>query len=195
MPNEKRKYKGMICKVALIGFLFLLNFISLSCHAKFTKSEVHGELTIYYTLNDFDHPIVIWLEDDQMNYVRTLLVSDWLSNDGHRYPNICPDWNSVALWSRESKSVIDAVTSATPSKDKHFLKLDCSGKNCPPGIYHYLIEMHVKDKYNILFTGEIEIGDKYHSSNAKITYIPEAHPDPSKRNILGSVSAKYIIID
>jgi hypothetical protein len=58
-----------------------------------------------------------------------------------------------------------------------------------------LIESHVQNEYNLLYTGKLSVGDASNSSVAEVSYIPEAHPDSVKRNVLSGVSAEYRIID
>ncbi|MBD3288303.1 DUF2271 domain-containing protein [candidate division KSB1 bacterium] len=172
--------------------ILLLSVMVVSCNKKkIIESETKGYLTINYQISDYDLLTVIWLEDLQNNYVKTLLVSEWLSYDGHRYPDICPDWSSVADWENVSKTVFDEVTTATPQIDTHKIVVDCEQINLPDGEYHYLVETHIENEFNILYSGQIEIGDKPDSDTAEVTYIPGAHQDSTKLNLLSDVSAEY----
>ncbi len=172
--------------------ILMLSVIVVSCNKKkIIESETKGYLTINYQISDYDLLTVIWLEDLQHNYVKTLLVSEWLSYDGHRHTEICPDWSTVADWENVSKTVFDEVTTATPQIDTHELVVDCEQINLPHGEYRYFVETHVEDEFNILYSGQIEIGDKPDSDIAEVTYIPDKHPDSTKINLLSNVSAEY----
>lgn len=172
--------------------ILLLAVMVVSCNKKkIMESETKGYLTINYQISDYDLLTVIWLEDLQNNYVKTLLVSEWLSYDGHRYPDICPDWSRVADWENVPKTVFDEVTTATPQIDTHELIVDCERINLPDGAYRYLVQTHVEDEFNILYSGQIDIGSKPDSDIAKVTYIPGTHQDSTKLILLSNVSAEY----
>lgn len=173
----------------ILFFLFIVS----SCVKRMNGSEFMGELTIHYQLNNYDLLTVIWLEDEQGNYLKTLMVSDWLSYDGHRFSDICPDWCRVADWQNVSKSEFDAVTSATPEKGKHEIKLDCEKEKMSNGIYYYFIQTHIGDEYNILYKGKIGIGNKSNSNIAEVTYVPDKHPDSTRTTLLSDVWAEYKI--
>jgi hypothetical protein len=177
-------------------FVVLMLCLTLSaCEKSVSKSEVQGEVTIRYSLNAWDHPTVIWLSDGEKNYLNTIYVSDWLSNSGYLLSYVCPQWSSVSDWQNVTETEVDAVTSATPEIGIHEIILNCKEEDMVPGEYYYLIESHVQNEYNLLYTGKLSVGDASNSSVAEVSYIPEAHPDSVKRNVLSGVSAEYRIID
>ena len=175
--------------------IFMLCTILFACVKSVNKIEVQGEVKISYTLNAWDHPTVIWLEDKHKNYLKTIYVSDWLSNDGYLLSYVCPQWSKVANWSKVPELEIDAVTSATPAIGRHEIILNCNAADLSYGIYYYSVETHIQNKYNIVYTGKITISDVANSSVAEVIYLPEAHPDSAKRNVLSDVEAKYQLLN
>ncbi|MEN8192134.1 MAG: DUF2271 domain-containing protein [Bacteroidota bacterium] len=169
-----------------INLILVLTQLSLfiSC-----GSDFKGELSIHYELKEFDLPSVVWLEDADNNYLKTLMVADWLSYDGHRDSLVCPNWSQEANWGNVSKEELDAVTMATPDINKHKIVLNIKKEKLEPGLYYYLVQTHVEDEYNILYKGKINIGEKYDSTVASVNYIPKKNPDSTMADLLCNVYA------
>ena len=164
------------------------------CNPQPNPGKTSGLLAIFYQLNDIttaapSYQTVIWLEDADGNYVKSVLVSEYLSYGGHNQPEICPTWSQAANWSNVTKEQFDAVTAATPDIGQNTVIIDCKEQNLPPGVYFYCVQTHVIEDYNILYRGRITIGKGDTDSIAKVTYIPDKRPEAE--NVLRNVKARY----
>jgi hypothetical protein len=179
-----------ICAVVIIVFL-------LSCKKSLNIPEKLGLLKISYQVNSITDPspsyqTAVWLEDTEGNYLQTLFVSEWVSLGGYKTrPSVCPEWHTVANWDQNSMSEIYAVTGATPSTGTHELIIDCQTEDLSGKIYEYQIETHYVNKYNVLYSGSIEIGNKENTDTARVTYIPSKHPNTTATDVIGNVFADY----
>jgi hypothetical protein len=178
--------------VLIAGMILILLLVTiLGCGSNLIKSNREGEIKISYTLNAWDLPTVVWLEDGENNYIQTIYVSDWLSNDGFSLSYVCPQWREIANWGDVPEPEVDAVTSATPVIGTHEITVNCDTAGLIDGNYIYAVETHIQNKYNILYKGKITIGDRADSDIAEVMYIPQAHADSTKRNVLSDVRAIY----
>jgi hypothetical protein len=154
-----------------------------------------GELEISYQFNpgkgvEPSYQVAFWLEDEQGKFVKSVLVAEYLSYGGFSDPRICPDWSKVAEWEDVPEQEFDAVTRPTPPVGGHTLKIDCRERGIPPGSYFYCVQVHIVENYNVLYKGQIRIGEKADESLAKPSYAPEKHPEGG--DVLSDVKARYI---
>jgi hypothetical protein len=162
--------------------LCIVIITALSCNLSGTP-----KLEFSFQLNDKEgfipsNLIAIWLQKQGGEYIKTFFVCDYLSYAGYTIPDICPDWASKVQWGEEAGEMVDAVTQATPDTGNVVLKFDFSADELGPGKYEYCIEVHVAEKYNELYCGEIEVfGNKTNPviSEPKVTYLPEKYPKGS----------------
>ncbi len=119
----------------------------------------------------------IWIEDMDGNYVATVFATRYTAQGGYRNrPLSLPRWRAVSSWDRVSSSRVDAVSGATPLSGKHKAVWDCKdarGEPVAPGKYIYRMEGNIFWENMVIWTGEIEIGDKPDQSRAEPEYIPE----------------------
>lgn len=157
-----------------------------------------GRLEISFTLtgaNDLglefepSYQTVVWLEDEAGVYVKTLLVSEYLSYGGYEEPEICPRWSRSSDWGNVSETLFDSVTQATPPVGANRIAVDCSDEKLEAGVYHYCVQTHIMEEDNILFRGRIEIGGAATESRAAASRSPDKHP--AARNLLCDVNARY----
>ncbi len=155
-----------------------------------------GTLEISFSLEDANglelepsYQTVIWLEDRSGSYVRTLLVSEYLSYGGYEDPEICSRWSRSCDWGNVSEAHFDAVTRATPPPGDNTITIDCAHEKLAPGVYHYCVQTHIMEEDNILFRGLIEIGGGAKESRAAPGPPPDKHP--AARHLLGNVKAIY----
>jgi len=153
-----------------------------------------GFIAISYELNEVktvvpSYQTVVWLEDADGNYLKPVMVSEYLAYGGHRKPKICSTWSRISNWAGISKNEFDAVTAATPDIDENTVTIDCKEQKLSPGVYYYCVQTHIIDDYNILYRGRIKIGCGKTKSFAKVTYIPGKCD--GAENALGNVKASY----
>lgn len=176
----------------ICGPILLLWLLFTGCD----KSEfVTGFLEIEYQLIPGQSEVVpsyqtvIWLEDQRGDYVKSLLVSEYLSYGGYHDSTICPTWQAQVDWDNVPEAEFEAVTRATPPIGMNHLKIELAPIQLPPGNYRFLVETHIQEKYNVLYAGEIELGRKPNESSATVQYVPTEHPLAGE--VLRNVKAKY----
>jgi hypothetical protein len=137
----------------------------------------------------------IWAQDLGRDYVTTLFVTQWLSEEGYRYPNlsfsICPDWRGPdsTRWTAIRKTdtaLVDAVTKATPmignaSFDFNPLAFGLQ----PAAAYRFCIEVNIEANYQILFTDSLTLGDQPLVRTPAPQYIPAKDPTATVDGISG----------
>ena len=132
---------------------------------------------------------VIWLEDQDGQYIKSLFVSDYLAYDAYDQLEICSTWSKVADWENVPEVIFDAITMPTPYIGPNVFKVDCAKEKLVPGVYHYGIEVHIADEYNIMYRGKITIGKKDVENLPKISYNPDKVE--GAENVISDVKARY----
>ena len=155
-----------------------------------------GSLEISFRLNSADtdeviptYQTVVWLETPNGVYVRSLLVSEYMSYGGFMQPEVCPRWHTVADWETNYETEMDAVTAATPGLDETVLTFSCEQEQFKPGLYKYNVQTHIVEDFNILFTGEIRIGGEENENLADAAYSPSKYAGAER--VLDNVKARY----
>ena len=110
------------------------------------------------TTVDPTYHTAIWLEDADGKMVRTLYVSQELSDTAYKVGRACPDWVKQANWSTVSKDEVAAVTAPTPNVGAGEFTFDLSALGIAPGTYGFRFQMHVTDEYNVLYRGQFTVG-------------------------------------
>jgi len=152
-----------------------------------------GTLEITYRFNRVEgvvpsYQTAVWLED-AAGTVHTLMVTPYLSFGGYRDGGTCRRWSARSQWDRQPGAVLDAVTQATPSLGPQRVAVSGQKHRLPPGTYRYYVETHLVEKYNILASGRITLGDAPDQDIAKIDYEPERPPRGAEA--LADVRATY----
>lgn len=100
----------------------------------------------------------IWLEDASGKMVKTLYVSQELSDTQYKVGDYCPDWVNKAQWEKAPKTEVAAVTAPTPSVGAGELRFDLAALGIAPGTYGFRFQVHVTEQYNVLYRGEVIVG-------------------------------------
>lgn len=198
------KWDSVLKKSVLILFLLITLFtlvLLFACKREPTKPDppapvVPGTLNVRFYINELWDPTptrqtVIWLEDTEGYFVRSLFVSAWLAYGGYSHSEVCPEWNSRADWKNVDQEQFDSVTRATPDWGAQTIEqfqLDSLG--VAAGDYRCRIETHIKDDYNISYTGQIEVKQKNNSVTPDPTYYPSRHEKAG--DLLNSVQMEYV---
>jgi hypothetical protein len=114
----------------------------------------------------------IWLESKAGKLVKTLFVSTELSKNEYKLGNMCPDWVKQAQWAKAEKSAVDAVTGPTPNVGGGTMAFDLTQLGIAPGTYRFCFQVHIIDKYNILFRGTITVGSSAQNPKIEVLYSP-----------------------
>ncbi len=101
----------------------------------------------------------MWLEDERGQLVKTLYVTNDLSATEYKVGEACPDWVKQANWEKAAKTEIDAVTGPTPNVGSGGRTFDLAQLGVAPGTYQFKLQVHITDKYNLLYRGTFVAGD------------------------------------
>lgn len=153
--------------IALAGLAAIVACASAPGWAQVTSAPVPlgppGTLDVRFfyeapTTIDPTYHTAIWLEDDKGKLVRTLYVSQELSDKEYKMGNVCPDWVAQANWGEAPKGEVAAVTAPTPTVGMGELRFDLAKLGIAPGTYAFRFQMHVSEDYNVLYRGPVNVG-------------------------------------
>jgi len=114
----------------------------------------------------------MWLENKDGKLVKTLFVSNELSANEYKQGDACPDWVKQASWAKADKSVVDAVTGPTPNVGSGAMSFDLNQLGVAPGSYRFCFQVHITDKYNVLFRGPLDAGQSAQEVKIEVLYSP-----------------------
>lgn len=110
------------------------------------------------TTVDPTYHTAIWLEDATGKLVKTLYVSQELSDKEYKMGTVCPDWVTQAKWETAPENEVAAVTAPTPTVGTGELVFDLAKMGVAPGTYGFRFQMHVAEEYNVLYRGQVTVG-------------------------------------
>lgn len=125
---------------------------------------------------DPSYHTAMWLEPEGNKPILTLYVSNELSTTQYKSGTICPDWVKLAGWSKAPKSLVDAVTGPTPDVGEGARTFDLGALKIPAGTYRFRMQVHIIEKYNILFQGKLVVGNSGQDVTIETLYLP-SKPD------------------
>ncbi|MDT8901402.1 DUF2271 domain-containing protein [Anaeroselena agilis] len=160
--------------------LIILAATAAAAFAAGVADQAPGAVTISYELQRMptiaSNQMAVWVEDSDGKYIKTLLVTRFTGRGGYeRRPECLPLWRKAAGVGGPPTATVDAVTSATQQPGPHTLVWDCTdsaGRPVAPGSYAYKVEGTLFWAKEILWEGEIAIGDRPSSSQAVVSYLP-----------------------
>jgi hypothetical protein len=132
----------------------------------------------------------IWLEDQDGALVKTLFVSHDLSSTEYRMGDACPDWVNQAHWETAAPSLVDAVTGPTPNVGSGALAFDVAALGLAAGTYRFKLQVHISEKFNVLYTGRLSIGAAANEATLEILYSPSKPPGGTE--FVRDVRARYL---
>ncbi len=181
----------------LLPIILVLIYIISACSGKegSTESFADGQIEIKYDFVESkkiepSFQTVIWLENEKGKYLKTFLVTEYLSMGGYSDSTICPDWQNLVSWESVSDEEYDAITSPTPPLGANTFKIDCEKEKIKSGKYRLCVQTHIDKEYNILYCGVIEVGGENKGSVVKKVFVPKELP--GEENTLSNVSIRYI---
>jgi hypothetical protein len=178
-------YRSIFLRIVAVAMIVIISGFG---NARKRKFEVMFNLKNIQSFAPSDQ-MAIWLEKPDSSYVKTLFLSEYLSYGGFRVDGICNDWSSKASWENVSVEEFDAVTAATPSAGEVKLKLECPAGIVPDGQYIILLEVHLVDQYNELYSGTLNLGGKKTECSMEVSYRPEPCAKKTEGDILSDVRA------
>jgi hypothetical protein len=170
----------LILTASIIGFSYV------------PAEPVAGKLQITYlvTSDEASRFTAVWLENEGGELVKTLFVSSELAQGAFTVEgDICPDWIKKAHWEKASQAEVDAVSGPTPSVGSGSLSFDLKKHGILPGVYFFCMQIHIHDNYNILYKGQIHLGEKPAEAQAEVFYSPTRYA--SAEDLLRDVRARF----
>lgn len=124
-----------------------------------------GKITVYfmYEAPGEVHPTyhtAMWLEDEKGHLAKTLFVTQELSATEYKVGEACPDWVNKAAWEKAPQALVDAVTGPTPDVGSGMREFDLASLGLAPGTYRFNFQVHIIEKHNLLFRGNVVVGGK-----------------------------------
>jgi hypothetical protein len=155
-------------------------------------APVAGKLQISYLVSSDDASrfTAVWLENEGGELIKTLFVSSELAQGAFTVEgDICPDWIKKAHWEKASQAEVDAVSGPTPTVGSGSLSFDLKKLGISPGLYFFCMQIHIHDNYNILYKGQIRLGEKPAEAPADVFYSPARYA--SAEDLLRDVRARF----
>jgi hypothetical protein len=155
-------------------------------------APVAGKLQISYLVSSDDASrfTAVWLENEGGELIKTLFVSSELAQGAFTVEgDICPDWIKKAHWEKASQAEVDAVSGPTPTVGSGSLSFDLKKLGISPGLYFFCMQIHIHDNYNILYKGQISLGEKPAEAPAEVFYSPARYA--SAEDLLRDVRARF----
>jgi hypothetical protein len=132
----------------------------------------------------------MWLEDKNGKLVKTLFVSNELSANEYKVGDACPNWVKQASWATAPKSLVDAVTGPTPNVGSGAMAFDLKELGVAAGSYVFCFQVHIVDKYNVLYRGTVNAGQSAQDVKIEVLYSPGK--PPGDENIVKDVHVQYV---
>ena len=170
----------LILAANIIGFSFV------------SAAPVAGKLQISYlvTSDDASRFTAVWLENEGGELVKTLFVSSELAQGAFTVEgDICPDWIKKSHWEKATQAEVDAVSGPTPTVGSGSFSFDLKKHGLLPGVYSFCLQIHIPDNYNILYKGQIRLGEKPAEAQAEVFYSPARYA--TAEDLLRDVKARF----
>ncbi len=151
-----------------------------------------GKLQVTYLVSSEDSSrfTAVWLENEGGELVKTLFVSTELAQGAFTVEgDICPDWIKKSHWEKASQAEVDAVSGPTPTAGSGSLSFDLKKHGISPGVYFFCMQIHIHDNYNILYKGQIRLGDEPSEVQPEVSYSPKKYD--SVEDLLHDVRVRY----
>lgn len=154
--------------------IFIILFsLFISASYEYSQNNKTVQINFDYTKREgfASNQIAIWLEDANGNYIKTIYITDFTGKRaGWKKRNqSLSNWQKKANAIKMSQSDIDAVSKATPKQGNVNIIWNCkdnNGKFVKDGNYKIVVEATIYQDNNVLYTAEINIGDKANSQIA-----------------------------
>jgi hypothetical protein len=147
-----------------------------------TAAPAAGTLEVSYQVSpkvEGSRFSAMWLENEAGELVKTLFVSSELAQGAFTVEGeICPDWVKKAQWEKASQDQVDAVSGPTPVAGANSASFDLAKAGIEPGVYTFLMQVHVHEEYNILFKGKLRVGEEPADVRTEVVYTPKKYEGP-----------------
>lgn len=176
--------------------IFIILFaLFISASYEYSQNNKTVQINFDYTKRDgfSSNQIAIWLEDANGNYIKTIYITDFTGRkSGWKKRN-----QSLSNWQKKSNAIkmsqadIDAVSKATPKQGNVNIIWDCkdnNGKLIKDGNYRIVVEATIYQDNNVLYTAEINIGNK---ANSQIAIPKYSKSEAKEIDIIKNVKVSF----
>ena len=176
--------------------IFIILFaLFISASYEYSQNNKTVQINFDYTKRDgfSSNQIAIWLEDANGNYIKTIYITDFTGRkSGWKKRN-----QSLSNWQKKSNAIkmsqadIDAVSKATPKQGNVNIIWDCkdnNGKLIKDGNYKIVVEATIYQDNNVLYTAEINIGNK---ANSQIAIPKYSKSEAKEIDIIKNVKVSF----
>ena len=176
--------------------IFIILFaLFISASYEYSQNNKTVQINFDYTKRDgfSSNQIAIWLEDANGNYIKTIYITDFTGRKaGWKKRN-----QSLSNWQKKSNAIkmsqadIDAVSKATPKQGNVNIIWDCkdnNGKLIKDGNYRIVVEATIYQDNNVLYTAEINIGNK---ANSQIAIPKYSKTEAKEIDIIKNVKVSF----
>ena len=176
-------------------FFIILFALFISASYEYSQNNKTVQINFDYTKRDgfSSNQIAIWLEDANGNYIKTIYITDFTGRkSGWKKRN-----QSLSNWQKKSNAIkmsqadIDAVSKATPKQGNVNIVWDCkdnNGKLIKDGNYKIVVEATIYQDNNVLYTAEINIGNK---ANSQIAIPKYSKSEAKEIDIIKNVKVSF----
>lgn len=176
--------------------IFIILFaLFISASYEYSQNNKTVQINFDYTKRDgfSSNQIAIWLEDANGNYIKTIYITDFTGRkSGWKKRNqSLSNWQKKANAIKMSQADIDAVSKATPKQGNVNIVWDCkdnNGKLIKDGNYKIVVEATIYQDNNVLYTAEINIGDK---ANSQIAIPKYSKSEAKEIDIIKNVKVSF----
>jgi hypothetical protein len=178
------------CLILALAIVLMICFAPLPASAESTAGRI--EVHFVYLEPGSEDPTyhtAIWLEDMDGKIAQTLFVSINLSEADYK-TGACPDWAKQAGWEKAPKSLVNAVTGPTPDVAEGMMPFDLGRFDVAPGKYKFRMEVNIDAEHNVLFQGDLVVGDSEQELTTETLYLP-SKPDIGT-DVVRDVKVNYI---
>ena len=176
--------------------IFIILFaLFISASYEYSQNNKTVQINFDYTKRDgfSSNQIAIWLEDENGNYIKTIYITDFTGRkSGWKKRNqSLSNWQKKANAIKMSQSEIDAVSKATPKQGNVNIIWDCkdnNGKLIKDGNYKIVVEATIYQDNNVLYTAEINIGNK---ANSQIAIPKYSKSEAKEIDIIKNVKVSF----
>jgi hypothetical protein len=181
--------------MSFIPVIVAVLFSTTLLHGQAPPPAATGQLTVsflYMPPSEVEptYHTCMWLEDRNGKLVKTLFVSNELSANEYKQGDACPNWVKQASWATAPKSLVDAVTGPTPNVGGGAMAFDLNRLGLAAGSYVFCFQVHIVDKYNVLYRGTVNAGQSAQDVKIEVLYSPGK--PPGDENVVRDVHVQYV---
>lgn len=172
MPQKTFIKKNLLRKTIIILFSLII-----TASLEYAQNSKTVQINFDYTKREgfASNQIAVWVEDANGNYIKTIYITDFTGRRAgwKQRSQSLSNWQKKANAVIMNQSEIDSVSKATPRQGNVNIIWDCKdsgGRIVRDGVYRIVTEATIYQDNNVLYTAEINIGNRANSQTAVPQY-------------------------